>query len=189
MLSHFSHVWFFATLCTMGRQAPLSIGFFKQEYWSGLPFPSPGDLPGPGIEPTSPTLTGRFFTTESLGKSLFSLKWHQSLLKKGLFFFFFWGWVEIMNIWIKKNLHSASVVSWRYFLLNIAILWFDFPRIWIREKKLKSCPKKRTGRTAKDFSLVRQFIHLSFSYWVTVCDTFHSDVYEFPNLEEDRSAK
>ena len=56
---------------------------------------SPGDLPGPGIEPTSPALAGRFFTTESLGKSLFSLKWHQSLLKKGLFL---WGWVEIVNI-------------------------------------------------------------------------------------------
>ena len=44
------------------------MGFSRQEYWSGLPFPSPGDLPGPGIEPTSPTLTGRFFTTEPPGK-------------------------------------------------------------------------------------------------------------------------
>ena len=47
-------------------QAPLSVGFCRQEYWSGLPFPSPGDLPYPGIEPvslTSPALAGRFFTT------------------------------------------------------------------------------------------------------------------------------
>ena len=51
-----------------GLQAPLSVGFFTQEYWSGLPFPSPGDLPGPGIEPTSPALAGRFFTTEPPGK-------------------------------------------------------------------------------------------------------------------------
>ena len=45
-------------------QAPLSIEFSRQEYWSGFPFPSPGDLPDPGIKPTSLALTGRFFTTE-----------------------------------------------------------------------------------------------------------------------------
>ena len=44
-------------------QAPLSMGFSRQEYWSGLPCPSPEDLPDPGIEPGSPTLAGRFFTT------------------------------------------------------------------------------------------------------------------------------
>ena len=45
-----------ATLWTVAFQAPLSMGFSRQEYWSGLPFPSPGDLPDPGIEPRSPTL-------------------------------------------------------------------------------------------------------------------------------------
>ena len=45
-------------------QAPLSMGFPRQEYWSGLPFPSPGDLPYPGTEPVSPALAGKFFTTE-----------------------------------------------------------------------------------------------------------------------------
>ena len=49
-------------------QAPLSMGFSRQEYWSGLPFPPPGDLPHPGIEPMSPTLAGGFFTTEPPGK-------------------------------------------------------------------------------------------------------------------------
>ena len=44
------------TTWTVAHQAPLSIGFSRQEYWSGLPFPSPGDLPNPGINPTSPTL-------------------------------------------------------------------------------------------------------------------------------------
>ena len=42
-------------------QAPLSMGFPRQEYWNGLPFPIPGDLPNPGIEPASPALAGRFF--------------------------------------------------------------------------------------------------------------------------------
>ena len=56
MLSHFSHVRLFATLWIVVRQAPLSMGFSRQEYWSGLPFPSPGDLPNLGIEPRSPVL-------------------------------------------------------------------------------------------------------------------------------------
>ena len=49
-------------------QAPLSMGFPKQEYWSGLPFPLLGHLPDPGIEPVSPALAGGFFTTEPPGK-------------------------------------------------------------------------------------------------------------------------
>ena len=50
--------------------APLSVGFSRQGYWSVLPFPSPGDLPDPGIEHTSPALEGRFFTTEPSGKPM-----------------------------------------------------------------------------------------------------------------------
>jgi len=53
---------------TVARQAPLSMGSPRQEYWSGLPFPSPGDLPDPGIEPTLPALAGRLFTAEPPGK-------------------------------------------------------------------------------------------------------------------------
>ena len=63
-----SCVWLFATPWTVAHQAPLSMGFSRQEYWSGVPFPFPGDLPNPGIEPPSPALTGRFFTTEPSGK-------------------------------------------------------------------------------------------------------------------------
>ena len=56
MLSHFSCVRVFAAPWTVAHQAPLSMGFSKQEYWSGLPFPPPGDLPKPGIKPTSLSL-------------------------------------------------------------------------------------------------------------------------------------
>ena len=63
-----SHVRLFATLWTVARQAPLSMGFSRQEYWSGLPFPSPGDLPNPGIEPRSPTLEADALTSGSPGK-------------------------------------------------------------------------------------------------------------------------
>ena len=52
----------------IGRPSPLSVGFPRQEYWSGLPFPSPGDLPNPGMQPASPALSGRFFITEPSGK-------------------------------------------------------------------------------------------------------------------------
>ena len=54
-----SHVWLFVTLWTIACQVPLSMGFSRQEYWSGLPCPPPGDLPHPGIEPASLHLHGR----------------------------------------------------------------------------------------------------------------------------------
>ena len=50
MLSHFSRVWLCAIPWTVAGQAPLSMGFSRKEYWSGLPFPSPEDLPDPGIK-------------------------------------------------------------------------------------------------------------------------------------------
>ena len=65
MLIHCSRVQLFATPWTVARQAPLSMGFSKQEYWSGLLCPPPGDLPDPGIKPVflmSSALAGRFFT-------------------------------------------------------------------------------------------------------------------------------
>ena len=62
MLSHFSCIQLFATLRTVVGHAPLSMGLSKPEYWSGVPFPSPGDLPNPGIKLVSPVLAGMFFT-------------------------------------------------------------------------------------------------------------------------------
>ena len=65
-----------ATLWTVARQVPLFMGFPRQEYWSGLPFPPPGDLPDPGMEPMSPAstaLAGRFLTTVPPVKPLLSL--------------------------------------------------------------------------------------------------------------------
>ena len=62
-----SRVQLFATLWTVGHQAPLSMGFSRQEYWSGLPFPSPEDLPDPGIEPRSPALQADALPSEPIG--------------------------------------------------------------------------------------------------------------------------
>ena len=64
-----SCVRLFATPWTIAHQAPLSMGFSRQEHWSGLSFPSPGDLPNPGIELLSPALAGGFFSTAPPGKT------------------------------------------------------------------------------------------------------------------------
>ena len=71
-LSRFSHVWFFVTLWTVACQAPFSMGFSRQEYYSGLPCPPPRDPPNPGIEPTSlmsPALAGKLFNTSTTWKA------------------------------------------------------------------------------------------------------------------------
>ena len=65
-----SRVRLFATPWTIAHQAPRSMGFSRQEYWSGLPFPSPGDLPDLGIEPRSPTLQADALTSGPPGKPL-----------------------------------------------------------------------------------------------------------------------
>ena len=73
----------FATPWTVAYQAPLSMGFSRQEYWSGLPFPSPGDLPNPGIEPWSPTLQADALTSEPPGKPMrvYNSHWFTAILK------------------------------------------------------------------------------------------------------------
>ena len=63
MLNRFRHVQLFDTLWTVACQAPLSKGFSREEYWNGLPFPTPADLPTPGIKSKYLALAGRFFST------------------------------------------------------------------------------------------------------------------------------
>ena len=65
-----SHVRLFATPWTVAHQPPPVMGFSRHEYWSGLPFPSPGDLPYPGTEPMSPALQADALTSEPPGKLL-----------------------------------------------------------------------------------------------------------------------
>ena len=78
-----SHVRLFATPWTIAYQAPPSMGFSRQEYWSGLPLPSPGDLPDPGIEPGSPTFQADALTSEPPGKPIFMQKFHYNTMKTG----------------------------------------------------------------------------------------------------------
>ena len=65
-----SRVRLFAILWTVAHQTPQSMGSSRQEYWSGLPFPSPGDLPDPGIKPGSPTFQADSLTSEPPGKPI-----------------------------------------------------------------------------------------------------------------------
>ena len=82
-----SRVQLFATPWTVAHQAPLSMGFSRQEYWSGLPFSSPGDHPNPGIEPESPALQADSLSSEPPGKPQYMMllnvndsncEWHTS---------------------------------------------------------------------------------------------------------------
>ena len=90
MPSCFSPVQLFVTpRITIARQAPLSMRFSRQEYWSGFPCPTPGDLPDTGIEPVSAALAGEFFTTELPGKPLHHVRVyskHLTLTKEALIY-------------------------------------------------------------------------------------------------------
>ena len=86
----FSQVQLFATPWAVVCQAPLSKGLSWQEYWNGLPFPSSGDLPHPGIEPMSPagpSLAGVFFTIEPPGKQMATLGYYLTCFPKPLYFY------------------------------------------------------------------------------------------------------
>ena len=77
-----SHGRLFATQWTVAYKAPLSMDFSRQEYWSGLPFPSPGDLPNSGMEPGSPALEADALSSEPPGKPLHAVRHGKKLKKK-----------------------------------------------------------------------------------------------------------
>ena len=83
VLSRFSRVWLFVAPWTVACQAPLSMGFSRQEYWSGLPFPPPGDHPDPGIEPASPVLAGVFLSILTSHPLYWNLAQMSTPLKSG----------------------------------------------------------------------------------------------------------
>ena len=76
-----SHVQLFAAPWTVAHQAPPSVGFSSQEYWSGLPSPSPGDLPDPGIEPRSLALQADALPSEPPGKPVSQFSMYHNLIK------------------------------------------------------------------------------------------------------------
>ena len=98
-----SRVRHFATPWTVAYQASLSMGFSRQEHWSGLPFPSPGDLSDPGIESESPASEADALTSEPPGKPLLTLTYLQKNQAKNHF--------KCQNIKTKKFFHSCLIYS------------------------------------------------------------------------------
>ena len=120
-----SHVRLFGTPWTVAHQAPLCMGFPRQGYWCGLPFPSPGNLPHPGIEPaslTSPAVAVGLFTTEPLGS------WNKASPQRlFLYQISIWPWGRIIRqllllqaclMWGEKELAGSHLDIWRFCKLS-----------------------------------------------------------------------
>ena len=156
--SRLSRVWLFLTPWTVARQAPLSMEFSRQEYWSGLSFPPLGYLPDPEIEPGSPeapALTREFFTPEPPGKPPFpQLLWlNETLLSKGLFFLkvYLFGCTES---WLQHagSFRSAlwavscgiwGLVPWSGTTLRLSALGAQSLRYWTTRKVHQKVLKQR----------------------------------------------
>ena len=126
-----SCVWLFETPRTVARQAPLSMGFSRQEYWSELPFPTSGGLPNPGVEPASlvsPALEGKFFTTNATWEvsdlhpttCLFGSYWKwyfKNILNFGFWLFIasVWKYSRFLNI-DYCYLHLAKLINFKSFI-------------------------------------------------------------------------
>ena len=140
MLSHFSHVQLFATLWTVACQASLSMGFSRQEYWSGFPCPLPGDLPHLGIEPTSlmsHALAGRFFITSTTSRqgqrympfeSLLFLTGKQQLFPEALSrrFLLISQRPKPLSI---LDAHPLTTVSYQFLIFTYRVL-SHFSQVW-----------------------------------------------------------
>ena len=113
-----SHVQLFGTPWTVAHRGPLSMEFARQDYWSGLPFPSPGDLPNPGSEPeslASPALAGIFFTTTPPGSPIHTTSW----IPRGL-------------LWIPRGLQSGKSRP-----QSFHSIWFHYITFHLKLIKLK----------------------------------------------------
>ena len=114
-----SRVWLFKTPWTVACQAPLSMRFSRQEYWSGLPFPSPGDLPNPGIEPGSSALQA---------DSLLAEPWEKSPIKKAecqrIDAFELWSWRRLLRVhWTARRSYQSILkeISPEYSLAGLML--------------------------------------------------------------------
>ena len=107
-----SRVRLFATPLTAAYQAPPSMGFSRQECWSGLPFPSPGNLPDPGIKPGSPALQADSLQSEPPGKPHFISNYRENVNKK------YNGQKNLEKIWIKHKIFLYCKTSQRLWKLQ-----------------------------------------------------------------------
>ena len=109
------HVWLFASPWTVAQKAPLSMGFPRQKYWSGLPFPSAGDFSDPGMEPSSlasPELAGGFFTTSTKAHYYYNIPLIGLLPT-------YVSWPSIIHLKVIRTSHFPSFKSSSNFLLDV----------------------------------------------------------------------
>ena len=125
VLSRFSHIWVFVTVWTGAHQATLSMGYFRQEYWSGLPCPPPGGLSNPGRQPMSlecPALESGFFTTSTTWEA-----YQQD-----------WGYVILFRRWTKNcSAQTAGKMTIRF---NVVMV--RYRNLWAQASKV---PNKFSG--------------------------------------------
>ena len=151
VLSRFSHIQFFETVWTVARQAPLSMAFSRQEYWSGLPCPPPGDLPDPGIEPTSlmsPVLAGRFFTTGITKEEVYTSTKPQSYIQQSTVMHT--TLIFEKHIVFKATSHHRILASWKHLSLTGLIFssvrfggWSSYP---FNDQSMTLIPLLQPGR-------------------------------------------
>ena len=122
------HVPLFVTPWTVACQAPLSMEFSWQEYWSGLPFPSLGDLPNPGIKPVSPALQENSLPTEPSGKQFVKNKscLRQSIGHKNYFSQIFWNFKHTTCLSEKLYLLSKFKIHWQFTHLKVDYCKLNF---------------------------------------------------------------
>ena len=116
-LSQFSDVWLFVTPWTVAHQLPLSMGFSRQEYWSGLPYSPPGDLPNPGIEPMSPALQA-----DSL-----LLRHGGSFCSHYILFIYLFSFIFISWRLITYNIVVSFVIHWHELAMDLHVFPIPIP--------------------------------------------------------------
>ena len=118
-----SSVRLFATPWTVTYQAPQSMGFSRQEYWSGVPFPSPGDLPDPGIEPGSPRIVGRRFTICATRED--------SVIKKNEIMSLEATWMDLEIIILSEIRQRQIYITYMWTLKR---KWYKWTYLWNRNR-------------------------------------------------------
>ena len=147
---------------TVVHQAPLSMGFSRQEYWSNLPFPSPRDLPNPGIKPTSLALAGGFFTTVPPGKPLKFIWASFKLISK-------WSYTSFKSPEISKYPHERSLL-WELPQLNyFNICWLFDETNSIKTLKLVHTKKKKKLEKIHNVKIYYRWTILKFREVKTEC--------------------
>ena len=156
MLSHFSCIQLFATLKTVAHWAPLSMGFSRQEYYSGLPFPTPGAPHDPGVEPTclvSHALAGKFFTTTITYEALWHVIYHQHTNITDL---------VLLSTWRLEKTKALGLHNGFTRILDI-----QFSSLWHQSLSLKNLIKCLKKQNSDMNFFVIPFIRGNFS-WVPI---------------------